>query len=112
MKKAILLLFLAIANCIIAKADDVDAVMALAKRIIPSKCEKFEFKESPKYDSKDYFEISSMRGKIIISGNNANSMAMGLNYYIKYFCNVTVVKNGADCYSKIGHAVTVLRWQS
>lgn len=90
MKKAILLLFLAIANCIIAKADDVDAVMALAKRIIPSKCEKFEFKESPKYDSKDYFEISSMRGKIIISGNNANSMAMGLNYYIKYFCNVTV----------------------
>lgn len=22
------------------------------------------------------------------------------------------VKNGADCYSKIGHAVTVLRWQS
>ena len=25
---------------------------------------------------------------------------------------VETVKNGADCYSKIGHAVTVLTWQS
>ena len=29
-------------------------------------------------------------------------------YPISDYC----VKNGADCYSKIGHAVTVLRWQS
>ena len=27
-------------------------------------------------------------------------------------CEEVDVKNGADCYSKIGHAVTVLRWQS
>ena len=30
--------------------------------------------------------------------------------FIKFI--TTFVKNGADCYSKIGHAVTVLRWQS
>ena len=28
------------------------------------------------------------------------------------FLPAVFVKNGADCYSKIGHAVTVLRWQS
>ena len=41
-------------------------------------------------DTVDVFEVSSVGKEVHISGNNANSMAMGLNWYLKSCCNVTV----------------------
>ena len=41
-------------------------------------------------DGKDFFRIESLKGKIVITGNNANSMATGLNHYLKYYCLTTV----------------------
>lgn len=38
----------------------------------------------------DIFTIKSEENKIVISGNNANSMAVGLNYYLKNYCLTTV----------------------
>lgn len=61
---------------------------ALAGRIVPGYADNIVFRQIE--DSVDVFEIRSEGGKLIISGNNANSMATGLNYYLKNSCNVTV----------------------
>ena len=42
----------------------------------------------------DYYEIEDKDGKIQITGNDGVSMAMGLNYYLKYFCNVSITQVG------------------
>lgn len=69
--------------------DDVRVVESMLKRLIPAYADRFEFKKTE--GAKDFFRIESIRkSKILISGNNANSMAVGLNYYLKYHCLTTV----------------------
>ena len=64
-------------------------VKALAKRVVPEYASEFEFNHTN--DTSDVFCLESMKnGKILISGNNANSMAVGLNYYLKNYCHTTV----------------------
>ncbi|MDP4186227.1 MAG: alpha-N-acetylglucosaminidase, partial [Bacteroidota bacterium] len=41
-------------------------------------------------------EIETKNGKIIIGGNNYNSMAVGLNYYLKYYCLTSVSWSAND----------------
>lgn len=65
---------------------DVTAVKALAQRVLPSKADRFVFNAVPA--DLDYFQLEDVDGKISITGNNANSMAVGLNHYLKYYCNV------------------------
>lgn len=38
----------------------------------------------------DYFELSDSNGKVHIKGNDGVSLAMGVNHYLKYFCNVHI----------------------
>lgn len=60
----------------------------LVKRILPSGHENsFVFNLLEKDSDKDFFELSSKGGKIYISGNNPVSVAFGLNWYLKYYCN-------------------------
>ncbi len=69
------------------KADD-PAVRALAERIIPEYADNFRFEVVQ--DSTDCFEIESVGRKIVIRGNNSNSIAVGLNWYLKNYCLTTV----------------------
>ncbi len=74
-------------------ATDTDVVAArnLAERIIPSRCGIFEFRKiKAGSNHSDCFSLHSEKGKIVIAGNNANSMAMGLNHYIKKYCLTTI----------------------
>lgn len=74
-----------------AKPKDVSTVEALAERLLPEYAENFQFKKIKAEDGKDCFRLEvSTPEKIVICGNNANSMAMGLNYYLKYYCNTTI----------------------
>ena len=41
-------------------------------------------------NGRDVFEIESIKGKVIIRGNSGVSMAMGLNWYLKYSCKCNV----------------------
>ena len=41
-------------------------------------------------EDKDVFEIHTEKGKTVIAGNSANSMAMGLGHYLKYYCKTNV----------------------
>src|SRR5215470_14055421 len=69
-------------------ANDIDAAGLLAKRIVPAFAPNISFSiiSSPK----DVFELKWQGSKLVISGNNANSMAVGLNYYLKYLCYTSV----------------------
>ncbi len=72
----------------VSNGKETRTAMDLAKRIIPDQANCFKFVQIS--DTSDVFELSSYRGKIVIAGNNANSMAAGLNYYLKNYCHTTV----------------------
>lgn len=52
---------------------------------------KIEFREVP--SSSDFFQISSDNGKVVIEGNNPVSMAVGLNWYLKYVAGIHISWN-------------------
>ena len=71
-----------------AKSGDEKAAAALAERIVPEYASDIKFIQTEQ--DTDVFELLTKGKKLIIKGNNANSMAMGLNYYLKNYCDVTV----------------------
>lgn len=73
-----------------ALSDEAVVVTNLAKRLIPEYTAYFCFSQEKKEDGKDSFTLESKDGKILIRGNSANSMAVALNYYLKYYCKTTV----------------------
>ena len=62
----------------------------LLGRIIPNHTSHFVFEEISKDNGQDVFELETRGGKVIIRGNNGVSMAMGLNWYLKYYCHCNV----------------------
>ncbi len=71
-------------------ADDVEQAQALAVRLSPSLAGKVEFHTIAADDGKDVFTLESRGGKVVIGGNNAGSMAVGLNRYLNRYCMTTV----------------------
>ena len=70
-----------------------DNASALARRVLGTASDKIVFTDiSPAKGapSPDRFTISSDGEKIVIGGNSANSMAAGLNYYLKNYAGTTV----------------------
>ena len=70
-----------------AVASEVKSMRALLNRILPEHQQYFTIKQLPN-KGEDYFTLSSKNGKIVIGGNTANSMAVGLNHYLRYYCKV------------------------
>lgn len=70
------------------QSQDIEAVKGLVHRLLPAYENSFEFRQTK--SDKDCFTLKSKDGKILISANDANSMAVGLNHYLKYYCNVEV----------------------
>ena len=75
---------------------DVKAARDLAGRVVPGVASRFEFVKSESADSIDAFTLSSNGSTIVIEANNAGSMAMGLNYYLKNYCHTEVSWYAAD----------------
>ncbi len=70
--------------------DDVGQAKALASRLSPALAAKVEFHQIDAEKGRDVFTLESRGGKVAIGGNNANSMAVGLNRYLNRYCKVTV----------------------
>lgn len=68
--------------------EDIQAVRGLTQRIMGDKSNKIVYEI--KYSSNDYFRLSAKDNHILITGNNANSLAAGLNHYLKKWCKTTV----------------------
>lgn len=66
------------------------AAAQLVKRLMPQFAGRIVFEQITTPNDSDTFVLESRGDKIVISGNNANSMAVGLNHYLKYYCNVSV----------------------
>lgn len=78
----------------IPESSSIYTAKKLVKRLMPGFADRFEFKL---LDSKtDVFELETQKRKVVIGGNNANSMAVGLNYYLKYYCHTSVSWYKAD----------------
>ena len=73
-----------------AEDHDLTTIQAMVNRLVPEKAEFFKFLKLSKSKKNDYFILESKGGKIVISGNNANSMAVGFNYYLNNYCHTTV----------------------
>lgn len=81
-------LILAVYVFCIGYVNALEPIQGLVKRILPSGSEKnFVFELSEKKSPVDFFEISSKGSKIHVSGNTPISIAFGLNWYLKYYCN-------------------------
>ena len=70
------------------EGPDVAAARALAGRVLGASARQVDFR--PIDSDTDVFRLESEGGRIVISGNNANSMAAGLGHYLKYWCKVDV----------------------
>lgn len=69
---------------------DVEQAMALAGRLSPALAQKVEFEKIEADQGKDVFTLDNRGNKVVIGGNNAGSMAVGLNCYLNRYCKVTV----------------------
>ena len=70
--------------------SDVEQATALAKRLSALLLQKVEFQKIQDDNGKDVFTLESRGNKVVIGGNNANSMAVGLNRYLNRYCKTTV----------------------
>jgi alpha-N-acetylglucosaminidase len=74
-----------------AKAiNDVTPVRELISRILPQHQNDFSLEMLSGQDNKDFFELDYVDGKVILRGNNNISLCVALNYYLKYYCNVSI----------------------
>lgn len=76
------------------------AVRQLSQRILGEKASQFEFivpeNKKPEFHE-NYFTLENGKdGKIQIIANDDNSLAMGLNYYLRHYAHVYVSWNAAD----------------
>ena len=67
---------------------ETDAAGALACRVLKNARGRVEFRRinAPA----DMYLIEAGGDKVVISGNNANSMAVGLNHYLKEYCHIAI----------------------
>ena len=88
-----LVLTILLAGGCTAKTDDgtpdAQAAAALAQRVVPGQAGHFFFHTLPA-DTCDYFTLAMEGSQVAVGGNNANAMAVGLNYYLKYYCHVNI----------------------
>jgi alpha-N-acetylglucosaminidase len=78
-------------------ASPEDAARGLVERLLPGRSGLFAFEQIPPAASgcpggSDVFELESRQGKVVVRGNSALSMAVGLNWYLKYcgHCHVSL----------------------
>ncbi len=94
MKKRLLswMLMLAVTLTAIGAVERNDVAQArnLAERLSPRLLDKVEFVAIDAPDGKDVFTLEGRGGRVIIGGNNAGSMAVGLNRYLNRYCMTTV----------------------
>ncbi len=91
MKHLFISLSIAITAFASAMASDLDQAQALARRLSPQLEQKVIFEViTAASNGSDIFSIETRGDKIVIGGNNANSMAVGLNRYLNRYCKTTV----------------------
>lgn len=87
----LLLTVVACLYAITSYADDSN-LKRLAAKMIPGQEKKICFEQVS--NEKDFFELETIKGKLIIRGNNGVSMARGLNHYMRNYLHSTTSWTG------------------
>ncbi len=66
------------------------AVEGLAQRVAPWLSPHLVLEQIPKDQGNDVFELGSRNGQIVIRASSASSAAVGLNWYLKYYCHRSI----------------------
>ncbi|MBO4610945.1 MAG: alpha-N-acetylglucosaminidase N-terminal domain-containing protein, partial [Bacteroidales bacterium] len=77
-----------------SRDPEVQAARALLKRLAPAQASQISFIRTA--DSTQVFTVSAEDGRVTIAAPDANTMAVGLNYYLKNWCEATVSWYAAD----------------
>ena len=89
MKKLYLITLLSLMLCVSCTKPETDpevvAMRGLVNRVAPEYSQNIVL-ERLEGDTVDRFEIETVGKNLVIRGNDANSMAVGLNHYLKYYC--------------------------
>ncbi|MCL5280784.1 MAG: family 20 glycosylhydrolase [Planctomycetes bacterium] len=72
------------------------AARALLQRLLPQQADRFTFETISPASGRDVFEIESPGDKVVLRGNTATSMAMGLNWYLKHYCRSDISLCGSQ----------------
>ncbi len=88
------LIILFLGNFCVLQGSDMAPIKALVGRVAPGWANRIIF-ESISSD-KDVFTLDWVNGKLVIGGNNNNSLSVGFNHYLKYYCHVDVTWYGLD----------------
>ena len=85
----LLLLFL-IVGCQHNTDTSPSVLKEMCQRLFPRHAQSFLFELLTDSIETDRFILESSQGKIRIKGNNRNSLAAGLNHYLKNYCHTHV----------------------
>lgn len=85
MHKRLYLLFLVLPLQLFA--GDFDAVKELIHRRVPWLDKQVIFEKINNDNSNDAFELSTKNKRVVIKASGANAAAVGLNWYLKYYCH-------------------------
>src|SRR5690348_4675250 len=72
----------------VASATPAESMDSLMQRVLPIFVLFFSYVIIFADSGRDVFELSNADGKVLIKGNSTSSLAMGMGYYLKKYCNV------------------------
>ena len=77
--------------------DTFEALYGIIERLLGASYKSwFAFEIEPSVDGCDYYDVSTVNGKTKIVGNNGSSIAVGINAYLKEYCNVHISQQTAN----------------
>lgn len=71
-----------------------DHIREMAERIVPWLAPHLLFEKMSSSTGMETFELSSKGGQIVIAASDANAAAMGLNWYLQYYCHRSISHMG------------------
>lgn len=74
--------------------EPASAATGLAQRVLGRAAEGFRFEQIAGEAGRDVFELESVDGRVVVRGNSALSMAVGLNHYLRNHAHASVSMNG------------------
>ncbi len=85
MRQSVYVLLLLLPYCL--WAGEFDGVTQLAKRRVPWLASNLVFAKMESSASKEAFQLKTQNGKLVITATGPNAAAVGLNWYLKYYCH-------------------------
>ena len=76
--------------------DELAPVQSLIERIAPGRGQEFVVETIPAAEGRGVFELESRGAKVAVRGDSPLSVAVGFNWYLKYYANSHVSLNGSQ----------------